>query len=146
MCPAGYSNISVLEVLVPPFNSRAVGGPSMKKILLASMALLALGVGASPAMAADMPVKVKAPPPPVVYDWSGVYVGFNIGGAWYDVERVYPNLLGASISSSGNDAIYGFHAGAQGQWGGWVLGIEAAYSACFRECQKIGRASCRERV
>jgi outer membrane immunogenic protein len=105
----------------------------MKKLLLGSMALAAVIAG--PAMAADMPVKAKAPPPPVVYDWSGAYVGFNIGGAWYDVERVYPNLLGASISSSNEDVIYGFHAGAQGQWGGWVLGIEAAYSACFRECQ-----------
>jgi outer membrane immunogenic protein len=105
----------------------------MKRVLFGSMALIALGVSA-PAVAADMPVKA-APPPPVVYDWSGAYVGFNIGGAWYDVERVYPNLLGATLKSSNEDVIYGFHAGAQGQWGNWVLGIEAAYSACFRECQ-----------
>jgi outer membrane immunogenic protein len=104
----------------------------MKKVVLGS-AIAALIAG--PAIAADMPVKAAPPPPPVVYDWSGAYVGFNIGGAWYDVERVYPNLLGASITSSGDDVIYGFHAGAQGQWGNWVLGIEAAYSACFHECQ-----------
>jgi outer membrane immunogenic protein len=104
----------------------------MKKLFLGSMALAALIAG--PAMAADMPVKAL-PPPPVVYDWSGVYVGFNIGGAWYDVERTYPNIGGASIKSSGSDGIYGFHAGAQGQWGSWVLGIEAAFSGCFRECQ-----------
>jgi outer membrane immunogenic protein len=48
------------------------------------MALAAVIAG--PAMAADMPVKAL-PPPPVVYDWSGAYVGFNIGGAWFDVER-----------------------------------------------------------
>ena len=105
----------------------------MKKVILGSMALAAMV--ATPAIAADMPVKVKAPPPVVVYDWSGAYVGFNIGGAWYDVERTYPNLFGASIKSSNEDVIYGFHAGAQGQWGNWVLGIEAAYSGCFRECQ-----------
>ena len=104
----------------------------MRKLFLGSMALAALIAG--PAMAADMPVKAL-PPPPVVYDWSGVYVGFNIGGAWVDVERTYPNLGGASIKSDNSDVIYGFHAGAQGQWGGWVLGIEAAYSACMRECQ-----------
>ena len=41
---------------------------------------------AGPAMAADMPI--KAPPPPVVYyDWSGAYVGFNIGGVWSDVHQ-----------------------------------------------------------
>jgi hypothetical protein len=33
-------------------------------------------------MAADM--RVAPPPPPVVYyDWSGAYVGGNIGGVWY---------------------------------------------------------------
>ena len=99
----------------------------MKKLFIGSMALAAMIAG--PAMAADMPV--KAPPPPVVYDWSGAYVGFNIGGAWFDVERTYPNLGGASISSSDSDVIYGFHAGAQGQWGNWVLGFEAAFSACI---------------
>jgi outer membrane immunogenic protein len=44
----------------------------MKK-LLASFALVALGVGGS-ALAADLPVKVpvlKAPPPVAVYDWTG---------------------------------------------------------------------------
>jgi outer membrane immunogenic protein len=105
----------------------------MKKLILGSMAVAAMV--ATPAIAADLPAKVKAPPPVVVYDWSGAYVGFNIGGAWYEVERTYPNLGPFSIKSDGDDVIYGFHAGAQGQWGNWVLGIEAAYSACMRECQ-----------
>ena len=103
----------------------------MKKLILGS-AIAAMIAG--PALAADMPVKAP-PPPPVLYDWSGAYVGFNIGGAWFDTERTYPNLGGASISSSDSDVIYGFHAGAQGQWGNWVLGFEAAFSACMRECQ-----------
>jgi outer membrane immunogenic protein len=112
----------------------------MKTFLLGSVALLALGMGAAPAVAADMPVKVKAPPPVELYDWSGAYVGFSIGGVWTEVDRHYPNLtatpvLLADYESKGNDAIYGFHAGAQGQWGNWVLGIEAAYSAGFREMQ-----------
>jgi outer membrane immunogenic protein len=104
-----------------------------KRFFIGSLALAAMIAG--PAMAADMPVKAKAPPPLAVYDWSGVYVGFNVGGTWYDVERTYPNLGSASFKSSSSDGIYGFHAGAQAQWGSWVLGIEAAYSACFRECQ-----------
>ena len=108
----------------------------MKRILLGGMALLALGLGATPAAAVDLAVKaVKAPPPPAVYDWSGAYVGFNIGGMWSEVTRTYPNLLGATFESKGDDVVYGFHAGAQGQWGNWVLGIEAAYSAGFRENQ-----------
>ena len=84
-----------------------------------------------------MAVKAKAPPPPVVYDWSGAYVGFNIGGMWSEVTRTYPNLglVPLDFESKGDDVIYGFHAGAQGQWGNWVLGIEAAYSAGSREMQ-----------
>ncbi len=31
--------------------------------------------------------------------------------------------------------IYDFHAGAQWQWGQWVLGLEAGYAAGFREMQ-----------
>ena len=108
----------------------------MKKLVLGSMAAAML---ATPVIAADMPVKVMAPPPPVVYDWSGAYVGFNIGGTWYDVERTYPNpnLLDYNIKSSDEDGIYGFHAGAQGQWGQWVLGIEAGYAAGFKEMRSI---------
>ena len=34
--------------------------------------------------------------------------------------------VGVTVEHRTDDAIYGFHAGAQGQWGGWVLGIEAA--------------------
>ena len=103
----------------------------MKRTVLGSIALIALGMSA-PAVAADMPVKAKAPPLPVVYDWSGAYVGFNIGGMWSEVTRTYP-IVGLNFESKGDDVVYGFHAGAQGQWGNWVLGFEAAYSAGFRE-------------
>jgi outer membrane immunogenic protein len=55
----------------------------MKKLLLTSVAL---GLLAAPAMAADMapaPVVYKAPTPvPIVYGWTGWYVGANVGGAW----------------------------------------------------------------
>ena len=88
-------------------------------------------------MAADM--RLPAPPPPVVYyDWSGAYIGFNAGGVWYDIDRTFPNSALAGVanhSTSGSDGIFGFHAGAQWQWGAWVLGAEAALSGCFRECR-----------
>src|SRR5712691_8089004 len=105
----------------------------MKKFLLGSMALAAMIAG--PAMAADMPVKYKAPPPVVVYDWSGAYIGFSIGGMWNEVTRTYPNLGPVDFKSKGDDVVYDFHAGLQQQWGSWVLGIEAGYSAGFRENQ-----------
>ena len=95
-------------------------------------------------MAADM--RLPAPPPPVVYyDWSGAYIGFNAGGVWYN-ESIVPfrAICGVggfgpgnqgNFTTSDSDGIFGFHAGAQWQWGAWVLGAEAALSGCFRECR-----------
>lgn len=56
----------------------------MKRLLLSSTALTAVLI-AVPALAADLPVKAPqlAPPPaPLVYNWTGFYVGLNAGGAW----------------------------------------------------------------
>jgi outer membrane immunogenic protein len=109
----------------------------MKKFLLGSVGLAAMLAG--PAMAADM--RVAPPPPPVAYyDWSGAYIGGNVGGVWYDHTRSYtgaPPFIGPAFNhtTSDSDGIFGFHAGAQWQWGAWVLGVEAALSACFDECR-----------
>ncbi len=114
----------------------------MKKLFLGSMALAAMVAG--PAMAADMPVKAL-PPPPALYDWSGAYIGFNIGGMSYDVDRTFPNriplIAGGGIlpgfTTNDTDGIFGFHAGAQWQWGSFVFGVEAALSGCFEECRAV---------
>ena len=58
----------------------------MRRILL-STAAVALMSGA--AFAADMPALEPAPilaPVPVVYDWSGPYIGLFGGWAWADFE------------------------------------------------------------
>ncbi len=54
----------------------------MKKFLLATVGLIALGM-AAPASAADM--AVKAAPAPMlapIYNWTGFYIGGN--GGWGD--------------------------------------------------------------
>ena len=108
----------------------------MKKFLLGSVGLAAMLVG--PAMAADMRVPPPAPPPVPYYDWSGAYIGGNVGGVWYDTGRTFPVAPDAALinhTNSDSDGIFGFHAGAQWQWGAWVLGVEAALSGCFQECR-----------
>jgi outer membrane immunogenic protein len=123
----------------------------MKKFLLGSVGLAAMLAG--PAMAADM--RVAPPPPPVVYyDWSGAYVGFNAGGVWTQINQHYrdPGVTGFGqfgglgpvagqvandVNTNNNEGIYGFHAGAQWQWGAWVLGAEAALSGCWNECRSL---------
>src|SRR5258707_5465120 len=62
----------------------------MKKFLLGSVALAAMIAG--PAMAADMPL--KAPPPVVVYSWTGCYVGGHVGGKSSRSDLTYGNTLG----------------------------------------------------
>ena len=66
----------------------------MKKSLLGSVALFATCVTLS-VRAADMPV--KAPPVyPPPYNWSGFYLGANLGGAWTNGSLNIPenNLYG----------------------------------------------------
>ena len=95
--------------------------------------IAAIGV----ARAGDMPVKAKAPPPPVAYDWSGVYVGFSVGGMWVDVDRRFfnPVVPPFDFSTATTDGVWDVHGGAQVQWGNWVLGFEAGLTHCFRECR-----------
>jgi hypothetical protein len=53
----------------------------MKKFLLATVSLVAFASAVAPALAADMAVKAPPPAPlPVIYDWSGFYIGGN--GGW----------------------------------------------------------------
>jgi outer membrane immunogenic protein len=100
----------------------------MKKLLLLSVAVLALASGAG--RAADMPL--KAVPPVTGYDWSGIYVGGHIGGGWGTNEISDPNLgivgilLGIPAVQKVNSS--GFLGGAQAGWnyqiGRLVVGSE----------------------
>jgi outer membrane immunogenic protein len=103
----------------------------MKKFLLATVGLLALGI-AAPASAADLAPYTKAPPPPVVavYDWSGFYIGANGGGGWshkcWDVTSFRAPV--AFFSEGCHNATGGEVGGQIGyrwQSAGWVFGLEA---------------------
>src|SRR4051794_38066850 len=74
----------------------------MKKFLLGSVALFALTAGGS-ALAADYAAPAyKAAPyaAPSYYNWSGYYIGFNIGGQWNEVERTFQNNLGNFVTDN----------------------------------------------
>jgi outer membrane immunogenic protein len=103
----------------------------MKKLVLAASILAA---SAMSAFAADMPARIaKAPvaPPVVTYDWSGIYVGGAVGGAWHDTAGDFFNTPGFLWHTGNSDTalIYGGFAGIQKQWGNFVLGIEGGYNA-----------------
>src|SRR5215470_10112498 len=94
----------------------------MKKLLLASVALLAL---AAPAAAADIPARTytKAPvytPPQVIYNWTGFYIGGHVGGAFAGDN---------SLQSTDGRFLGGVQGGFDYQFApNWVGGIEAQFS------------------
>ncbi|KRR04401.1 hypothetical protein CQ12_34375 [Bradyrhizobium jicamae] len=100
----------------------------MKNLLLVTASLVALSA-AAPAFSADLaaqPVYTKAPPTLVaapIYDWSGLYVGFN--GGWgsghnsWDSAGVTPE---GSHDASGSTL--GGQIGYRWQRGQFVFGVE----------------------
>ncbi len=114
------------------------------------------------------PIAAPAPPPPPIlvpgYNWSGFYIGGNLGGGWSNtdtiatrsltIDNLAPVTASTGLSSSGGGIIGGGHFGFNYQipsWVGglpnnWVVGIEADLDAadithsnsnCFQTAQGI---------
>jgi outer membrane immunogenic protein len=104
----------------------------MKKVMLGAVALAAIGV--APALAADLPARVymKAPPIVAIYDWTGFYVGGNIGYSWgrssdtSTVTNAAGTILATDSGTSNlNGVVVGGQVGYNWQRQNWVLGLEA---------------------
>jgi outer membrane immunogenic protein len=108
----------------------------MKRAIILGLGLLALGT--APVLAADIPVKARPAPPPImapVYNWSGFYIGVNAGGGWSNPE--YVNLanttffgdVGTSVPFGHNASgfIGGGQIGYNFQSGAFVFGLEAMF-------------------
>jgi outer membrane immunogenic protein len=114
-----------------------------RRLILALGILSVTCVGAA---AADLPMKAPSMmmPPPVVYNWTGFYIGGNVG--WKHMETDMssaPNDAATTVfntacinanacpqnygSSSGDGVIGGIQAGYNWQVQTWVLGIEADF-------------------
>ena len=102
----------------------------MKKFLLGTVGLLALGM-AAPASAADMAARpyTKAPPPVVapIYDWTGFYIGAN-GGWGQSNSCVNFDVFGVDFADgcrSRSGGLVGGQIGYRWQANQWVFGVEA---------------------
>ena len=105
----------------------------MRKFLLTTVSILAIG---GSAMAADLPQRSYAPPPPIVpiFTWTGFYVGVNAGYGFSDNNsdsRFFDNGIDDDFDDffdDGDDDNGGFVGGGQigynYQFGQFVLGIE----------------------
>jgi outer membrane immunogenic protein len=104
----------------------------MKKFLLGTVGLVALGV-AAPASAADLAARpyTKAPPPMIAaaYDWSGFYIGAN--GGWGTSRNRWDILDSGFVLPEGSHdadgAVAGGQIGYRWQAASWVFGLEAQY-------------------
>ncbi|MDO9382788.1 MAG: autotransporter outer membrane beta-barrel domain-containing protein [Hyphomicrobiaceae bacterium] len=103
----------------------------MKKFLLGTVGLVALGI-AAPASAADMaarPYTKAAPMIAAVYDWTGFYVGVN--GGWGSSRKTWDAVTAAGtfiLTEGSHDATGGTVGGQIGyrwQASQWVFGLEA---------------------
>ena len=103
----------------------------MKKFWLASLGLVALGMMAAPASAADLAAKpyVKAPPapPPAIYDWTGFYIGANGGwGSAHNCFDVAPlgGVFTRDFCSNQSGGVVGGQVGYRWQTNQFVFGVE----------------------
>jgi outer membrane immunogenic protein len=99
----------------------------MKKFLLGTVGLVALGL-AAPAAAADLPARTYTKAPAyvaAVYDWSGFYIGINGGWGQSRDRRFFdvPSTLFGSYDANGGTV--GGQVGYRWQTGAWVFGLEA---------------------
>jgi|SRR5450631_1542901 outer membrane immunogenic protein len=104
----------------------------MKKVLLGTVGLLALGL--SSASAADLAARpyTKAAPimAPMMYDWSGFYIGANAGYGWsnrcIDVTAINGfNVVDAEGCRNAGGGVVGGQVGYRWQSGPLVFGVEA---------------------
>jgi outer membrane immunogenic protein len=116
----------------------------MRKLLLLGLTTFAAVMLGGTAQAADMPVKAPRPVAPVMYNWTGFYIGGHIGGAWADrnghdrfdgdrcISGAWTGLVCFDDNGFGrNDGsfIVGGQIGFNYQVGQWVWGVEGQISA-----------------
>jgi len=105
----------------------------MKRLAVVLLAGTGLGFGsAGAASAADLgrAMPTKAPAMIVVDDWAGFYLGGHLGAAWSRSGYTFDNGTPGQTEAFGFNStsfIGGGHAGLQGQWGTWLLGIEGSF-------------------
>src|SRR5262252_3321656 len=112
----------------------------MRKLFFLGLSMFAAMVLGSTAQAADMPLKAPPIAAPVMYNWTGFYIGAHIGGAWadrnghdrFDGDRCFWGGVCFEDSDFGRNNgrfIVGGQVGFNYQVNQWVWGVEGQISA-----------------
>src|SRR5215475_12075338 len=122
----------------------------MKRVLGAAAALLSATTVASAAdlPATPLPARVGMAAP-IIFSWTGCYVGAEGGGAWGSSEHVAQSGTIAGTSITGkfdlSGAIAGGTIGCNLQLSNFVIGVENDYSWTSRAALSISHPSTRPR-
>jgi outer membrane autotransporter protein len=100
------------------------------KLLLATVAAAAVTAMTcyAPAHAADVLARPyeKVPPPIMLYNWTGFYVGAHFGGAFGAEDQTLPGL---TLSTDPSGVLGGLQAGYNYQFSpNWLVGVETELS------------------
>jgi opacity protein-like surface antigen len=99
---------------------------------------------AGPALAADLPSRKDVAPPPPVFTWTGLYVGFNDGYAWNASEPVTlssVNVIDESIRQFGAASAAGATGDMPARLNGFMFGGQIGYNWQFSEKFILGLES-----
>ena len=107
----------------------------MHRLIVALLGATVLSVSsAHVATAADMPTKAPVSAPIPYYDWTGFYIGGNVGGAWANVTHTSSSTTTGVVRDTNRQNASSVIGGGQVGYNwmatpNWVLGIEADISA-----------------
>jgi outer membrane immunogenic protein len=115
----------------------------MNRLAVGTTALLVTAL-AAPVHAADLPPapSYKAPvmAPMVGYNWTGFYVGANVGGGFANTTATSTalNIPFATINGKLNGVIGGGEVGYNYQYTNWVFGVEADFQGSSERASGAG--------
>jgi outer membrane immunogenic protein len=120
-------SLVVAMAQIGPSSRQCQGGGDMKILVSLTAALVA-----SPAFAADIPLKAPAEPAPM-YSWAGSYLGLNAGYGWSRFKVKDPTEFDHTgvvfhyddFSFNGSGWFFGLQNGYNWQSGAWVFGFES---------------------
>lgn len=115
------------------------------KLRFAAVALLLSTTSVFAADLAPAPVEPIAPIAYAPFDWTGFYVGVNVGGAWNDSK--WSGFAAPSFNTNGSGVIYGGQIGYNYQINQFVLGLEGDFNGSSvdkkNQCSNVAGSVCR---
>jgi outer membrane immunogenic protein len=115
---------------------RVCMGDHMRKNFSLALASVISMAGFGTASAADLPVKAPPMPPPVIYNWTGCYIGGNIGAGWDDTNQSRIATVAGTVvnppqgfgTGNGYNVVGGGQIGCDYQFAtNWVVGVQGMF-------------------